>query len=95
MGRNGQIITEIAAPLEELKTCWAQMPEIAHYNISAAEGEYHRCALTAVGGQDLRPLVFSLVSERGWKLRELSRLRHSLEDIYIRLTRPESEEEKS
>jgi ABC-2 type transport system ATP-binding protein len=94
MGKNGQVITEIAAPLEELKTCWAQMPEIAHYNIAAAEGEYHRCALTAVGGQDLRPMIFALVRERGWKLRELSRLRHSLEDIYIRLTRPESEEER-
>jgi len=94
MGKNGQIIAEIAAPLEELKTCWAQMPEIAHYNIAAAEGEYHRCALTAVGGQDLRPLIFALVRERGWKLRELSLARHSLEDIYIRLTRPESEEEK-
>jgi len=58
MGKNGQIITEIAAPLEELKTCWAQMPEIAHYNIAAVEGEYHRCALTAVGGQDLRPPHF-------------------------------------
>jgi ABC-2 type transport system ATP-binding protein len=95
MGKNGQVIAEIAAPLEDLKNCWAQMPEIAHYNIAAAEGEYHRCALTAAGGQDLRPLIFSLVRERGWKLRELSRLRHSLEDIYIRLTRPESEEEKT
>src|SRR5208282_4077734 len=94
MGRNGQVIAEIGAPLEDLKTCWAQMPEIAHYNIAAAEGEYHRCALTAVGGQDLRPLIFALVRERGWKLRELSRVRHSLEDIYIRLTRTESEEEK-
>jgi len=94
MGKNGQVITEIAAPLEELKTCWAQMPEISHYNISAAEGEYHRCALIAAGGQDLRPQIFAMVQEHGWKLRELSRVRHSLEDIYIRLTRPESEEEK-
>ena len=94
MGRSGQVITEIAAPLEDLKTCWEQMPEIAHYNIAAAEGEYHRCALTAHGAHDLRPLIFSLVKERGWKLRELCRVRHSLEDIYMRLTRPESEEEK-
>lgn len=94
MGKNGQVITEIAAPVEELKTCWAKMPEIAHFNISAAEGEYQRCALTAVGGQDLRPRIFAIVQEHGWKLRELSRVRHSLEDIYIRLTRPESEEEK-
>ena len=45
-------------------------------------------------GQDLRPRIFALAGERGWKLRELSRLRYSLEDIYIRLTRPQSEEEK-
>jgi ABC-2 type transport system ATP-binding protein len=95
IGKNGQVIAEIAAPLEELKTCWAQMPEIMHYNIAAADGEYHRCALTPADGDDLRPMIFSLATQRGWKLRELSRLRHSLEDIYIRLTRPESEEEKS
>jgi ABC-2 type transport system ATP-binding protein len=95
MGQNGQIIAEIAAPLEDLKNCWAQIPELAHFNVAPAEGEYHRCALTAAAGQDLRPMVYTLVRDRGWKLRELSRLRHSLEDIYIRLTRPESEEDKS
>jgi ABC-2 type transport system ATP-binding protein len=92
MGKNGHVIAEIAAPLEELKTCWEQMPEVAHYNISAAEGDFHRCALTPAGSQDLRPRIFALVVERGWKLRELSRVRHSLEEVYIRLTRPESDE---
>jgi ABC-2 type transport system ATP-binding protein len=95
MGKNGQIITEIAAPLDELKTCWSQMPEIAHFNISVTESDYLRCAITPAGGQDLRPMIFALATDRGWKLRELCRVRHSLEDIYIRLTRPESEEEKS
>jgi hypothetical protein len=42
---------------------------------------------------DPRSKIFALVVERGWKLRELSRVRHSLEEVYIRLTRPESEEE--
>jgi ABC-2 type transport system ATP-binding protein len=93
MGRSGHIIAEIAAPLEELKVCWEAMSEVADYNISPAEGQYHRCSLTAVGGEDLRPKIFALVREHDWKLRELFRLRHSLEDVYIRLTRPESEEE--
>ena len=92
MGKNGHVIAEIAAPLEELKTCWEQMPEVAHYNISASEGDFYRCALTPAGGQDLRPRIFALVVARGWKLRELSRVRHSLEEVYIRLTRPESDE---
>jgi len=47
MSSYGQIIAEIAAPVAELKDCWEQMAEVAEYDISPAEGEYHRCALTA------------------------------------------------
>jgi ABC-2 type transport system ATP-binding protein len=93
MGKSGQIIAEIAAPLAELKICWEQMPEISHYDMAPCEGEYQRCALTPLDGVDLRARIFTLVRDHGWKLRELYRRRHSLEDIYMRLTRPESEEE--
>lgn len=90
---NGQIIAEIAAPLEALRTCWEEFGEIEHFDISPTEGDYHRCALTPANGLDLRPRIFSLVKDRGWTMRELSRSRHSLEDIYMRVTRPEQEEE--
>jgi ABC-2 type transport system ATP-binding protein len=93
MCKGDQTIAEIAAPREELQVCWDQMPEIDDYNISVTEGDYVRCALTAVDGMDLRSIVFDLVIKRGWKVRELSRTRHSLEDVYIRLTRPETEED--
>jgi precorrin-6B methylase 2 len=82
---------EIAAPELELIECWSQMPEIEQYNVSAAEGEYFRSALTPHDGLDLRPHIFALVRERGWSLRELTRSRHSLEDIYVQVTRPEEE----
>jgi hypothetical protein len=42
---------------------------------------------------DLRPLIFAMVCERGWQMRELTRSRHSLEDIFVRVTHPEREEE--
>jgi len=87
-----QVIAEIAAPLAELETCWAQLPEVQHHDISPVDGEFQRCALTPRDGVDLRPLVFSIVRERGWTLRELYRDRHTLEDIYVRATRPEEEE---
>jgi ABC-2 type transport system ATP-binding protein len=93
LGRSGHIIAEIEAPLEDLRDCLEGMSEVSHHNIAPAEGQYHRCSLTAVGGEDLRPKIFAMVREHDWKLRELFRLRHSLEDVYIRLTRPESEEE--
>jgi ABC-2 type transport system ATP-binding protein len=92
MSGNSQVIAEIAAPQEELQECWAQMPEIEQFDISATTGEYFRCALTPRNGMDLRPYVFALVRERGWNLRELTRNRHSLEDIYVQVTRPDEEE---
>jgi ABC-2 type transport system ATP-binding protein len=93
MSGKGQVLTEIAAPLADLKACWAQMPEVERYDVSASEGDYFRCALTPQNGLDLRPLVFAIARERGWSLRELTRNRHSLEDIYVQLTRPPEEEE--
>ena len=93
MTSKSQVLAEIAAPLHDLQTCWADVPEIESYDVSAAEGDYFRCALTPRNGMDLRPLVFSLTRERGWALRELTRQRHSLEDIYVQLTRPPEEEE--
>jgi hypothetical protein len=69
------------------------MAEVEQFDVSPAEGIFHRCALTPRDGCDLRPHIFSLVQERGWALRELTRSRHSLEDIYVQVTKPEEEEE--
>lgn len=93
MSGKGQVIAEIAAPRQALEECWAQMPEIAHYDVAPGEGEYYRCALTPMNGLDLRPVVFSLARDHGWVLRELTRDRHTLEDIYLQVTRPDEEEE--
>jgi ABC-2 type transport system ATP-binding protein len=69
------------------------LPEIEQFDVSAAEGDYYRCALTPRKGLDLRPQVYALARERGWPLRELTRSRHSLEDIYVQVTQPDEEEE--
>jgi len=93
MSRNGQVVAEIAAPLPALAECWEQMGEVEYYDLSPAEGEFVRCALTPRDGADLRPQIFSIVRERGWTLRELTRSRHSLEEIYVRITQPDEEEQ--
>lgn len=93
MNASGQVITEILAPAAELAACWEAMADVEHFDVAAGEGEYQRCALTAKPGVDLRPQVFALVRERGWLLRELSRSRHSLEDIFVHVTRLDREEE--
>ncbi len=93
MAKGGQVIAEIAAGSDQLNDCWEQMPEVERYDVAPAEGNYFRCALTAREGVDLRPLVFKLVQQNGWELRELTRSRHSLEDIFVAMTRASQEEE--
>jgi ABC-2 type transport system ATP-binding protein len=93
VGPNGQVVAEIAANEVELRNCWEAMAEVEHFELSAAEGDFIRCSLTARAGVDLRPAIFDLARERSWRLRELSQSRHSLEDIFVRLTRADREEE--
>jgi hypothetical protein len=68
------------------------MAEVENCDVCAADGDYFRCAITTGNGTDLRPLIFDIAKQRGWKIRELTQKRHSLEDIYMRLTRAETEE---
>jgi ABC-2 type transport system ATP-binding protein len=90
---SSQIVAELDAPADELRSAFAQMPGIEQVDVSAAEGEFQRCVLTPRDGYDLRPAIFMLARERGWVLRELTRSRHSLEDIYVQVTKPNEEEE--
>ena len=60
--------------------------------MTAAAGDYLRVSLTPKNGADLRPVVFEIVRQQGWALRELTRSRHSLEDIFIHLTRKQKGE---
>ena len=94
MAGSSQIIAEIAAPAEVLREAWSQMPGVEQFDVSSSEGEFQRCALTPRDGYDLRPAIFALAQERGWVMRELTRSRHSLEDIYVQVTRPIEEEEE-
>lgn len=93
MSRNGQIIAEISAPPPQLHELWAQMTEIEHFDVSPMDGSFQRCALTPRDGADLRAVIYQIARERGWALRELTRSRHSLEDIYVQVTKPNEEEE--
>lgn len=95
MSSKSQVIAEIAAPRSDLQTCWEEWGEVEHFDLSPSEGEFLRCALTPRDGIDLRPQIFALAQQRGWVLRELTRSRHTLEDIYVRVTHPEADGEEA
>ena len=92
MAGGSQVIAEIAAPADALRAAWESLPEVEQFDVSASDGEFFRCALTPRDGCDVRPQIFELVRQNGWTLRELTRSRHSLEDIYVQVTKPTTEE---
>ena len=92
MAGGSQVIAEIAAPAAVLHAAFEEMPAVEQFDISASDGEFFRCALTPRDGCDLRPAIFALARDNGWALRELTRSRHSLEDIYVQVTKPTPEE---
>ncbi len=94
MAGGSQVIAEIAAPQEVLNAAWESLPEVEQFDVSLSDGEFFRCALTPRDGRDLRPVVFALARQNGWALRELTRSRHSLEDIYVQVTKPRTEEQE-
>jgi len=93
MSGGGTVVAEIEAPVTEVYACFEAMPVVAHCEVAAAAGSYCICTLTAEAGVDLRPVVFETAVARGWKLRDLTHTRHSLEDIFMQITRADREEE--
>ena len=91
MAGGSQIIAEIAAPEAALRAAWEHLPEVEHFDLVATDGEFFRCALTPRDGVDLRATIFALAQQNNWTLRELTRSQHSLEDIYMQVTRPTTE----
>jgi ABC-2 type transport system ATP-binding protein len=89
---NNRVVAEISASAAALEELWHNVSEIETYDLASGEDGYCRCVLTPRDGVDLRPIVFNLVRQQGWALRELTRNRHSLEDIYLQVTRPDEEE---
>lgn len=85
--QDGRVVAEVAATDAAVREAFRDVPEVEGFEVSAAAGDYLRVSLNPRNGADLRPVVFEVVRQQGWALRELTRSRHSLEDIFIHLTR--------
>jgi hypothetical protein len=55
---------------------------------------YVRVSVTPQAGADPREDLYEAVAKNGWTLRELTRARTTLEDIFVQITREEDEAEE-
>jgi len=93
MSLDGQVVAEVEASEAALLEAFRDLPEVEHVEVQPLDGNFRRVSLVPRGGVDLRPLVYAEVRENGWPLRELTRSRQSLEDIFIHLTRGKVKED--
>ncbi len=89
----GQVVAEVDAPVQALRDAFRDLPGVETVDVQPMDGAYQRVTLSPRNGADLRLLVFEETRSRGWPLRELTRGRHSLEDIFVHLTRGKVREE--
>ena len=68
-----------------------QLPGVARVQLQGRQDGVASFEVEADQGTDVREAIFRLAVERQWTLRELSQLRASLEDVFIRLTTKEQE----
>jgi len=90
---NNIVVAEIMATFDQLCDCLSRIPEIETFDLQPVDSNFFRCTLTLKDGTEARPRIYDICRERSWALRELTRNRHSLEDIYVHVTTPEEEEE--
>jgi hypothetical protein len=87
------VVAEIEAPAAALMEAFRDLPGVETTDVQPLDGAYQRVTLSPKNGVDLRPVVFGEARARGWTLRELTRGRRSLEDIFVHLTRGKVKEE--
>jgi ABC-2 type transport system ATP-binding protein len=84
-----RVIAELHAPQEEARDGLACLPHVREV-ISDHKTSWTRYEVVCATDVDLRPNVFELVVRKGWKMRELSLSKTSLEDAFVRLTGDEA-----
>ncbi len=90
----GEIQVEVHGPLDAVRARIRDLPEVESLSAKGLNDGYVRLLVQPKGETDPREQIFRAVTAGGWTLRELSRARTTLEDIFVQITREEDEAEE-
>jgi ABC-2 type transport system ATP-binding protein len=79
------LIAELKGPADAIKKDLSALTGVRAVRIETVDG-WNRVAIEPAGKDDVREALFTLVTSRGWTLRELRREVASLEDYFIKIT---------
>jgi ABC-2 type transport system ATP-binding protein len=87
-----RVVTEIHAPVDEVFEQLNALPHVQRVRMDKGT-HWSRYRVDCSKDVDLRQNVFELVVRRGWKMRELSLEKESLEDVFVSLIRNGDEQD--
>jgi ABC-2 type transport system ATP-binding protein len=91
----GATILEVkSASAEAIEKQLRALPGVDRIHAEPTDNGYVRCSIHPASNTDLREPVFEKAMANQWVIRELSRQRLSLEDIFVELTRAARKEEE-
>jgi ABC-2 type transport system ATP-binding protein len=85
-GGGGCLRLEIQAAPQEACQEFGQVAGVEEVEVLNEQDSWVILQLYPKPGEDLRDQVFEVISKKGWRLREMSRQRASLEDVFVELT---------
>jgi len=83
----GSIVLEVRAPGPDVVAKLKALPDIEDVEIVLpGEGEWTQAKIFAKPGVDVREAIYGVVRQNNWPLRELSRVKATLEEAFVELT---------
>ena len=86
---DSRLIAEIRGPKDEVVADVRALGGVLEVTSEPSDG-WNRLRIAAKRDQDIRELLYKLVSERNWSLRELRRETASLEEFFVQITAQQS-----
>ena len=94
LNAGGVIQVEVRGPGSEVQARLRAVENVESIEAKLLDDGFVRVILTPKPGTDPRENVYQTVAGNGWTLRELTRSRTTLEDIFVQITRDEDEAEE-
>ncbi|NQU12369.1 ABC transporter ATP-binding protein, partial [bacterium] len=90
----GSVRVELKGPIDEVKNRVGSLAEVGSLTAEPLADGYVRLLVEPRAAGDPRERLYQLAVGHGWTLRELTRDRTTLEDIFVQITREEDEAEE-
>jgi ABC-2 type transport system ATP-binding protein len=94
LNAGGLIQVEVRGPVPEVQAGLRAVENVESVEAKQLEDGFVQVMLAPKPGTDPREKVYQAVASHGWTLRELTRSRTTLEDIFVQITREEDEAEE-